>query len=459
MPEAIATTKRKFYKALDALTNPTPAAASLDAASTANNKRSSAAAAAFDDARERARKRLRHSTSTTSLNDITANTSVSSHSHPSPLKLQPKSSVEPKALPNYSPWSQETFLARLKTYSSVSTWHPKPDPISEVEWAKRGWVCVDVNTVACRGGCEKRVVVSLDTTPRPSQNEDENKPNDEVDEDEDEIAAALEEALAERYKDEIINGHSSSCMWYKAGCKDDIYRLPVVRSSVWQPELSQRFRSLLRMSSSIDKIRTKALESTSPPEKLLKELPKDIVDPADITHPCSVKALQIALHGWRGAPESGNDLLYCDACFQRVGLWMYRPEYIASRRRPSTTDDEADDASVDLVEMHRDHCPWRNAEMQKATGSLAGLNAAEILHRVVATACRDHRRRSHEPLPTVGASEQDQEGDDSSTEAPTLTREEVAKQDKERESRMRKLKNLFNIKRKSFSALPARNAA
>lgn len=459
MPEAIATTKRKFYKALDALTNPTPAAASLDAASTANNKRSSAAAAAFDDARERARKRLRHSTSATSLNDITANASVSSRSHPSPLKLQPKSSVEPKALPNYSPWSQETFLARLKTYSSVSTWHPKPDPISEVEWAKRGWVCVDVNTVACRGGCEKRVVVSLDTTARPLQHTDENEPNNEADEDEDEIAAALEEALAERYRDEIINGHSSSCMWYKAGCKDDIYRLPVVRSSVWQPELSQRFRSLLRMSSSVDKIRTRALESTSPPEKLLKELPRDIVDPADTTHPCSVKALQIALHGWRGAPESGNDLLYCDACFQRVGLWMYQPEYIASRRRPSTTDDEADDASVDLVEMHRDHCPWRNAEMQKATGSLAGLNAAEILHRVVATACRDHRRRSHEPLPIVGASEQDQEGEELLTETPTLTREEVAKQDKERESRMRKLKNLFNIKRKSISALPARSAA
>ncbi|KAM3415579.1 hypothetical protein BST61_g9100 [Cercospora zeina] len=461
MPEAIATTKRKFYRALDALTNPPPAATAHDGASiTASNKRSSAAAAAFDDARERARKRLRHSTSTTSLNDVTADASIAPLPRTSPLKLRPKNNVDSKALPNFCPWSQESFLARLKTYSSVSMWHPKPDPIGEVEWAKRGWVCVDVNTVACRGGCEKRVVVSLNTATRPFQGVNETETDNAADEndDDDAYAAALEEALAERYKDEIIHGHSSSCMWRKAGCKDDIYRLPIVRSTVWQPELSRRFRSLLSIGSSIDKIKIRALESTSAPEKLLGELPRDVIDPAETTHPYSVKAFEVALHGWRGAPDSGNDLLYCDACFQRIGLWMYQPEYIALRRRPSTTDNEEDDASVDLVEMHREHCPWRNPETQKATGSLAGLNAAQVLHRVVATAARDHRRRSHEAVTIAGASEQAQEAAEMSTETPTLTRAEVAQQDKERESRMRKLKKLFNIKRKSIGALSARSA-
>ncbi|KAF2210912.1 hypothetical protein CERZMDRAFT_99084 [Cercospora zeae-maydis SCOH1-5] len=463
MPEAIATTKRKFYKALDALTNLPPTAATHAATSiTASNKRSSAAATAFDDARERARKRLRHSTSTTSLDDVAANASVASLPRTLPLKLRPKNSVDSKTLPNFSPWSQESFLARLKTYSSVSTWHPKPDPIGEVEWAKRGWVCVDVNTVACRGGCEKRVIVSLNTATRPSQGVHETETGNVADSnddgDDDAHAAALEEALAERYKDEIIDGHSTSCMWRKAGCKDDIYRLPIVRSSVWQPQLSQRFRSLLSMGSSIDKIKTRALKSTSVLEKLLNELPRDVIDPADITHPCSVKAFEIALHGWRGAPESGNDLLYCDACFQRVGLWMYQPEYIASRRRPSTTDDGEDVASVDLVEMHREHCPWRNPETQKATGSLAELNAAQVLHKAVANAARDCRRRSHESVSIARASEQDREAEEMSTGTLTLTRAEVAQQDKERESRMRRLKNLFNIKRKSIGTLPARNA-
>lgn len=339
----------------------------------------------------------------------------------------------------------------------MSTWHPKPDPISEVEWAKRGWVCVDVNTVACRGGCEKRVVVSLETSKRQHTDADE---GDDVEDDEDEQAAALEEALAERYKDEIINGHSSSCMWHKAGCKDDIYRLPVVRPTIWQPELSKRFRSLLSIGSSIDKVKTRALESsTTVNEKLLKDLPKEVIDPSDAKLHSSIKAFETALHGWRGSSESGNDLLHCDACFQRVGLWMYQPDYLNKRRR-ADDDEEEEEASIDLIEMHREHCPWRNPTTQKATGSLAGLNASQILQRVVATAARDHRRRSHEPVAIVGAQQIQEDVDEVLPEVTqTLSRAEVAQQDKERESRLRKLRNLFNIKRKSTSTLPTKSAA
>ena len=465
MPEAIATTKRKFYKALDALTsNSTSTIHDSPSITTtsSNNARTSASAAAFDEARERARKRLRQSTSTTSLNTTTdGHASIISLPRKTPLRPRPKSGIiDDRTPPNFSPWSQETFLARLKTYSSVSTWHPKPDPISEVEWAKRGWVCVDVNTVACRGGCEKRVVVSLETSKRQHTEGDEGNTDDDEGEDEDERAAALEEALAERYKDEIINGHSSSCMWHKAGCKDDIYRLPVVRPTIWQPELSKRFRSLLSIGSSIDKVKTRALESsTTVNEKLLKDLPKEVIDPSDAKLHSSIKAFETALHGWRGSSESGNDLLHCDACFQRVGLWMYQPDYLNKRRR-ADDDEEEEEASIDLIEMHREHCPWRNPTTQKATGSLAGLNASQILQRVVATAARDHRRRSHEPVAIVGAQQIQEDVDEVLPEVTqTLSRAEVAQQDKERESRLRKLRNLFNIKRKSTSTLPTKSAA
>ncbi len=63
--------------------------------------------------------------------------------------------------PNYAPWSQQAFLDRLSTFSDVKLWRCKPEPISEVEWAKRGWICEAPNTVACKGGCEKRVVIKL----------------------------------------------------------------------------------------------------------------------------------------------------------------------------------------------------------------------------------------------------------------------------------------------------------
>lgn len=447
MPEAIATTKRKFYRALDALdalsassNAPSPQPASRAASSTSSSKRSSAAA--FDEARERVRKRPRQSTSTDSLPNLDPKATVISLASKSTLRSTGANARPP---PNFSPWSQETFLARLKTFSSVSLWHPKPDAVNEVEWAKRGWVCVDVNTVACKGGCGRRIVVNMDVDSQAEQAEvDEEQQEDEEDED-----ASFEEALAARYKSQIVEGHATSCLWRQEGCKDDIYRLPVVRPSVWQPELRKRFHSLLDMAKSIEHVKTRPIDTFN--AKVLDDLPRDVVGLSDPPEPSSTRAFEFAMHGWRGSSESGNDLLHCDACFQRVGLWMYQPDYRrlgTNQNQKSNEDEDTDDTGLlDLTELHRDHCPWRNPTTQKATGSLDGLNACQVLQRVVSTAARDHRRRSAN-RDVVG---DDVEDDASSNAAQTpipLSREETARTDKERESRLRKLKNLLNIKRR-----------
>lgn len=268
----------------------------------------------------------------------------------------------------------------------------------------------------------------------------------EEDEDEDEReTAALEEALSERYRTEIVEGHSSSCMWHKAGCKDDIYRLPVVRPSIWQPELLKRCNSLQDIQSSIQNIKTKPLELSN--EQLLKELSRDILDPDNTV---DLKAFNIAMHGWRGSTDAGTQLLHCDACFQRVGLWMYQPDYKSGRDSLETEDEES--GAIDLLEMHRDHCPWRNPESQKATGSLSGLNACQILQRVVSTSVRDHRRRSADrDTPDVDPLQSEDVDESSLSSATKLSREEIARRDKERESRLHKLKSLFTIKRRPTS--------
>jgi hypothetical protein len=101
---------------------------------------------------------------------------------------------------------------------------------------------------------------------------------------------------------------------------------------------------------------------------------------------------------------------------------------------------------VNLVEMHREHCPWRNPVSQKATGSLAGLNASQILHRVVSTWTKEQRRKSNEQQEVI----EDAESVDSlEVERPKLSREEIERQDKERESKLRKLKKMFTVKRSS----------
>lgn len=162
MPEALATTKRKFYKALDALTTSTQGAP--ESRSPVGNERHAQAAMAFDEARERARKRLRTSASSSSLQllkDNASTTSLVPRRLPATVRTNASVANPSQSPPNYSPWSQAMFLSRLKSFSSLSKWHPKPDAISEVVWAKRGWSCVDVNTVACRGGCEHRLVVQI----------------------------------------------------------------------------------------------------------------------------------------------------------------------------------------------------------------------------------------------------------------------------------------------------------
>lgn len=119
--------------------------------------------------------------------------------------------VSPRKPANYQPYSQEQFLARLKTFADVRKWTTKPDAIGEVEWAMRGWSCDTWNTVACKGGCEQRVAVRL----RPKRKDPDGK---EIDMSED-LTADLDDGLVEKYQELIVSGHHEDCLWRKRGCQ------------------------------------------------------------------------------------------------------------------------------------------------------------------------------------------------------------------------------------------------
>ena len=465
MPEAIATSKRKFHKLLDSITaasNTVSTSQQRDNASGGANP-SLTAHEKLELASERARKRLRSTPSSTSLSTTlkpsytrTANMSTTSlPRNMASTDLAADALKDDKHIPNFAPWSQETFLARLKTFSKVSEWHPKPEVIGEMHWAKRGWSCVDVNTVACKGGCERRVVVKLDTMGTVvkkalAKEAGAGADVDNADDDEEVDETELEHALAERYQDEIVNGHTETCLWRKAACKDDIYRLSLVRPIVWKPQLHDSYTSLLGVGNSIKDIAIKSTISADgsflPYERLVSELPTDVIPSSDTEESLKVRALEMALHGWHGTTEYRTELLNCETCFQRIGLWMYQPGYRPGKSNGDVDPDDEGDMKVNLVEMHREHCPWRNPVSQKATGSLAGLNASQILHRVVSTWTKEQRRKSNEQQEAV----EDVESVDSlEVERPKLSREEIERQDKERESKLRKLKKMFTVKRSS----------
>jgi hypothetical protein len=62
--------------------------------------------------------------------------------------------------PKYAPWDRGEFLKRLKSFSSIQDWTPKPARVNEVEWAKRGWVCQKTERVRCCL-CNVEILVKL----------------------------------------------------------------------------------------------------------------------------------------------------------------------------------------------------------------------------------------------------------------------------------------------------------
>ena len=101
----------------------------------------------------------------------------------------------------------------------MDKWLSKPDQVNEVEWAKRGWRCVERETVGCVGGCEARLVVNL-------QDDDEEQPGDgeeggedaEENEEKEDLREETGKELVKRYRALLAEGHEEGCLWRRRGC-------------------------------------------------------------------------------------------------------------------------------------------------------------------------------------------------------------------------------------------------
>ena len=427
------------------------------------------------------------------------------------------------SIPPFCPWSHPAFLTRLKSFAPVTSWLPKPDDaVGEVAWAKRGWSCVGTETVGCRA-CGKRIVVDFRPSEYDARGKKRGSKGDEVDgkygsariqttgagddedaggheadeadadgdDDDGEFEEAFEQGLVEKYGTLIIEGHGESCLWRQAGCKDDIYRLPVVRSAWWQTHVKDSYASVMAIAEEIKDVDIKPVEGAQPPvEKILRGLPPSFwaapSNPAQDANATAAsseandssdvkkKALTIALTGWTATNESSTHLLSCTACFQRLGLWMYKK----SDRQPnaaSEDDNTTMDMSLDLIEQHREHCPLRNASSQATTGDYAGWPAWRILWDVAGRYADEQRRRSRDRYSIGGAvpTEGDEDGNEATATASEdleaakenlggveaggagegevelkdwQRREEVAKKDRERTNKLRRLKQALGFK-------------
>lgn len=143
-----------------------------------------------------------------------------------PLQTPAPAPKGPEVASRYCPSDREQLLRRLASFQEITNWTPKPDRVSEVEWAKRGWVCHGKERVRC-ALCHKELVVKL------NRKEENGKEVSVL------IASeigklssllrslqhcsrfvntSVEEALVETYAGLIVSSHQQDCLWKKRGC-------------------------------------------------------------------------------------------------------------------------------------------------------------------------------------------------------------------------------------------------
>ncbi|KAF2001902.1 zf-C3HC-domain-containing protein [Amniculicola lignicola CBS 123094] len=293
----------------------------------------------------------------------------------------------PRKAPNFAPASQEAFLGRIKTFADVKKWTSKPDAVNEVEWAKRGWICGGWNTVACKGGCEQRVVVRL----RPKR-KDANGKEIEMSEDMD---GEIDEGLIEGVRKLIIEGHDEECLWRKAGAKDDIFHLPIPNRYKSSAELLGRYHSFKTMGADLP-----LLENISYPDPsvsdIVKRIPStfwnspgttDKEDPP--TNDAELTAFALGLFGWSGTKEGKISLAKCEHCFQRLGLWLSEDSRL--KEMSAKLDIPIESLRLNIVESHREYCPWKNPDSQAnpADGPISNMAAWQTLQFMLTGPKRD----------------------------------------------------------------------
>jgi hypothetical protein len=112
---------------------------------------------------------------------------------------------EEKPAARFNPSDRGELLKRLATFHDITDWTPKPERLSEIEWAKRGWVCHGKETVRCLL-CHKELVVKLK---KEGNGKESAIPT----------SAEAEKALIDKYADLIVTHHGPECLWRERGCE------------------------------------------------------------------------------------------------------------------------------------------------------------------------------------------------------------------------------------------------
>ncbi|CAI6090300.1 unnamed protein product [Clonostachys chloroleuca] len=283
----------------------------------------------------------------------------------SPRRTESKREPE-KPLAKYCPGDRSELLRRLATFQELTDWTFKPDRVSEIEWAKRGWICKGKETVRCVL-CHKELVVKL------------NRKNVEGKEVPVLVSSDIEEGLIEKYEELIVSAHFDDCLWRKRGSESSLLRLPLSSTTSALEELRVRYDELRSRESFLPYEFNIRLPEGLDLGDVLASLPPDFFknsQQASIKTP-NRPALTLALLGWQGLSNSRigpvPNSASCQTCLRRLGLWMFKSKEVDEDGEvlvPAPMD------HLDPVREHRFFCPWKNQDTQRRSNAKASEGEA-----------------------------------------------------------------------------------
>ncbi len=255
---------------------------------------------------------------------------------------------------------------------------------------------------------------------------------------------------------------------------DTIQRLPLAHQNVALGSLRLRYDSLVKMASDLPS--NLSTPSSFDMNKISQIMPRILQQSPTIAYtdapppycdadPVNLEALTLALFGWQAEENHISGLATCTACFRRLGLWLFKS---ISTSSGDSRHNSASMSRLDVIGEHRDYCPWINGISQSGsvtlpsrTSSTQGLAGWETLLRMLMNAqeSTNESEKSQEPDLDGAASEMVSVASSVAGSKEKPSRDE---QDKERWAKLKRLKQVFNVKRgkgKGAQAVPGPKAA
>ncbi|PRQ16451.1 putative Zinc finger, C3HC [Rosa chinensis] len=131
--------------------------------------------------------------------------------------------ASPSQPPVCRPWDRGDLMRRVATFKSM-TWFAKPKVVSALNCARRGWVNIDVDTIACES-CRARVLFSTPSSWNQQQVE----------------KAALVFSL------KLDNGHKMLCPWIDNACDEMLAEFPPTPPPVLVDKFRERCSAILQL--------------------------------------------------------------------------------------------------------------------------------------------------------------------------------------------------------------------